>query len=374
MALPQGDFSRLLRELRGAGPVDRLRLLGRSLGALRGLSPWDRKVLLRMAGFEGAETLVERLAGEDRETARALNRVLAELEEDPDRLNRTVRNLGDPKRRGEAVDELLATLDRATAEEAAAAAAPVPAAATGAPEPGPSAAGPWQDPLAAAQAPTGGPPPQAAVPRRSAVPAPSGTPPRPKSAAAKAPPTAAAPPTRPAPEPEPAAPRPPARPAPAPEPAPEPVAPVQPVAAVPEPPSPRRHTPQPQPAEPLEPALPPEVPSAANALESLLQLRRRLDAGRVPSAAELLRLLERDLPFPWARRRAIQAWLATGAGHDLDEVLGLIDTLPPGSDRTWCLATLAASRPWPDGAWRHIVNAAASPSTRRQLELRRRRS
>jgi hypothetical protein len=110
-------FTGLLRELRAAGPLGRLRLLGRGVGALRQLSPWDRKMLLRMAGFEGAEELIERLATDDPETAEDLQRIVASVERDPDKAQEAVRALADPKRRGEAIDSLLRALDQAADED-----------------------------------------------------------------------------------------------------------------------------------------------------------------------------------------------------------------------------------------------------------------
>jgi outer membrane biosynthesis protein TonB len=336
MARLQGDFSRLLSELRSAGPLDRIRLLGRSLSALRGLSPWDRRVLLRMAGFEGAEMLVERLTGGEPETAEALSRALAEIEKHPGELQRTVRSLNDPKRRAEAIDELLATLDRA-------AAAPEPAAEEPAED---EELGSSVEETPEEAAPEG-------APTTVTIPV--------------------APPEPPAPQPPPLPEPPPPRPPPAPpalapgetveteETAVEPVATIAPVAAAP-------------PAPPVEPRLPAQAPSAVGALECLLHLRRGLDAGRRPSASELAGLLAAELPFPWARRRAIQAWLAAAPADALDEALSLVDTLPAGSDRSWCLATLAAAHPWGAASWDRIAGAASGPAARRHLELRRRRS
>ncbi len=121
-----GDLKGLLGELRAAGPVERVRLLARSLSALRRLSPLDRKVLLRMAGFEGAEALVERLAVGGPETAEALEGVLGRLEADPGVVKRLARALADPRRRGRALDKVLGEVDRALAASEGPAGEPAP--------------------------------------------------------------------------------------------------------------------------------------------------------------------------------------------------------------------------------------------------------
>lgn len=372
MAVPQGDFSKLLRELRSAGPVDRVRLLAKSLAALRGLSPWDRKVLLRMAGFEGAEALVERLAQEDEATARKLRGLLRELEGRPEEMERTVRALADPKRRGEALDELLTTLDRGLGTEAG-----EPAGEPKAPE----------APQAAELPPVPQAPP---VPEPSPVPEP---PPVPERGVRLEPPFAAPPPARPGaaqrapvkPAPEPARARV-ARPQevepPVPEPEPAPAARAEPRSEEAAAPEPRR-----APAAIAE--APPPAPaavsaamglarddadgsprSAARILDRLLELRRRIAAGEVPDARELRRALETEIPFPWARRRALAAWLAAGPS-DLGEALGLIEELPGASDRSWCLGALAEAGPWSEREWERIVAAAPTAAARRRLENRR---
>ena len=367
MAVPQGDFSKLLRELRSAGPVDRVRLLAKSLAALRGLSPWDRKILLRMAGFEGAEVLVERLAMEDEATGRKLRRLLHELEGRPDEMARTVRALSDPKMRGEALDELLATLDRGLGPE------------DEAPEPEPAAVRPSPPP-----APP--PPPTRAAGARA-------------KAKAKPRPAAAGPPDAPAPEASPPATAAPAAGSPA-----APAQPAEPARPVPPPPAPEgldlAPEPEPLPETDSEAALaaePPRAPAAGREappgartgapgvaddgpdgsprtgtgiLDRLLDLRRRIAADEPLDASDLRRALETEIPFPWARRRALAAWLESGP-PDLGEALALIAELEGATGRSWCLGSLAANGPWTDPEWERIVAAAPTPAARRRLERRR---
>ena len=377
MALPRGELSILLRDLRAAGPVDRVRLLARSLSSLRRLSPWDRKILLRMAGFEGAEALVERLAQDDEATAGRLRHLLAELEKEPEELERTVRELGDPKRRSRAVDELLATLDRGmTAEEEPAPAVPfpdLPAAPLPEPPPVPPAG------AGAAPLPEAPPVPERPVPLTRPA-APHGT--RPSAGRATGPPAGG--PTAPPTSAEGRAPES-SRAGQASEPPPseEPPPPEIPAeahdlqASLQEDEPEARREPLPKPTPPSSapvPAAPPEAAdgapaSAAAVLDRLLALRRGT-AGPPPGAAELGRTLEREIPFPWARRRALQAWIEAGGATDLDGALGLIGGLAAPADRAWCLATLMDHGAWSDAERERIAAAAPTPAARRRLERR----
>ncbi len=337
-------FVDLLRELRSAGPIGRLRLLGRGVDALRQLSPWDRKVLLRMAGFEGAESLIERLAVEDGETAERLQRVLAEIERDPKRAEATVRALTDPDQRGEAIESLVDLLDRANDEDAPPPAPPAP------PKPPPAPSAPGR-PVPAAKPSS---PESARVAAAATVAA---------AAAAKA-------------EAEIENRAKPVEPETAPPPAPE-----RPLPPEPEPPKPPK---PPEPPEPPEPKAPvrstaPELSdlssglverSARGVLHALLDLRERLEAGEsVPGEALRAMLSDETLP-PWARRRAVTAWIEARR-PDVDGALGVIGELGSAGDRTWCLGALAASRQWPPAAWEKILAAAPHGPARRRLARRR---
>ncbi len=338
-----GDLKDLLRELRAAGPVERVRLLARSLSALRHLSPFDRKILLRMAGFEGAEALVERLTLDGPETAGALQRVLVRLEGDPGYFQQVARALADPERRGQALDGLLSEVDRALR-------APEPEPASAPPPPPPRPAeGQAED----AQEPV----PEEAAPDREPERAPEEA--EPEKAEPEEPETEAAGP------PEPIEPKREPRDAPAP--------PIR-IAAAPAPP------PWPAPSRPIAPAAPaPEaddqVPGAASADEvmgELLRLRRRLAAGETLAPAALADLLDRRLPYPWARRRALQAWLESPASLApplaLDGALGLLDRLASPTDRLWCLTALARGRSWDERDWGRLLALAPTPAARRRLE------
>jgi hypothetical protein len=381
-------FTGLLRELRAAGPLGRLRLLGRGVGALRQLSPWDRKMLLRMAGFEGAEELIERLANEDPETGEDLQRIVAAVERDPDKAQEAVRALADPKRRGEAIDSLLRALDRAADEDEGAEEedAAEPAKAEKAPAPTPAAPAPKKRARASAPFPELGSTPGGRSAGRvvAAAPVTAGA----AAGAAVAARRAAAPKPPPPPAPEPAAeagvPKPPAKPAPAapPSPAPAPSAATPPPTREPERPA------APAPKEPEPPAPPAtglaalsELPSGLIAQRSghdvmiaLLDLRKRLDADETVTSDEMRRLLGQTITPPWARRRAVSAWIeaeGSGALASAEEALSLIAELGSPGDRTWCLASLAAGRRWPRAAWEKILEAAPDPAARRRIERRR---
>lgn len=131
--------------------------------------------------------------------------------------------------------------------------------------------------------------------------------------------------------------------------------------------------PAPEPPPP-SPAL--ERPAADAVLHHLGDLHRRLEAGRPVPLSDLVELLERDLPYPWARRRALQAWIGA-AGPDelaegLDTLLERVAELPGPAQQSWCLTALAAARRWREGDWRRIAAAAETPALRRRLALRRR--
>lgn len=344
-------FVGLLRELRATGPLGRLRLLGRGVAALRQLSPWDRKVLLRMAGFEGAESLIERLATEDGETAERLHRVLAEIERDPKRAEATVRALSDPQQRGEAIESLVDLLDRANQEDAPPPAPPAPPAPAAPPMPSPPLPSLPEDaplPELAGGSVRPAPPASARVAAAATVAAAAAA----KAEAEKAKPV----------EPDPAPPPAPERPLPRPPAPPEPTRPRE--------PPPPEATARPTSPELSDPSSDLAERSAQGVLHTLLDLRRRLEAGEsVPG--EALRTFLADESHPaWARRRAVTAWIEARR-PDADEALGVIGELGSAGDRAWCLGALAASRSWSQAAWEKILDAAPDDSTRRRLARRR---
>lgn len=375
-------FTGLLRELRAAGPLGRLRLLGRGAGALRQLSPWDRKMLLRMAGFEGAEELIERLANDDPETAADLQRIVATVERDPDKAQEAVRALADPKRRGEAIDSLLRALDKTADddedqdEEAGAKPdrQPFPELAAGAAESAEPPASPKRYGVRSAAAATvaagaGAAASRAKAPAPTKPPAPA---PAPVPTPVKAPVPAAVP--APAKTPEPVRTPPAPTPAPRPKPAPAPASVAAPIAARPPAPEPSRPEPSLAPTLVELPSGPIVEHSGYGVLTALLGLRDRLDSDETVTTDELRRLLDEAITPPWARRRAVSAWVeaeGSGALASVDEALSLITELERPGDRAWCLASLAASRRWPGAAWEKILDAAPTPTARRRLERRR---
>lgn len=366
------DLRGLLSELRAAGPVERVRLLTGSLSALRHLSPFDRKVLLRMAGFEGAETLVERLALGGSETADALQGVLGRLETDPGLLKQLAHALADPARRGDALDRVLAEVDRTLAAPEPPELPPVEPP----PPPPPRPAGPAPAAEVTASAGEGEPSSEeAGAAGGEAEPAAAEEPASLEAEAAEEEPERPAPPAEASVAQAPA----PREPAPEPEAPPAEAAELRPPQADEEPPA----APEVPPAAP--PVAPPPadgqgapfeaasraVPSAHAALAELLALHRRLAAGERPGSPALAELLDRRLPYPWARRRALQAWFASGAPTDLRAALGLLDRLATPADRLWCLAALARGGDWNEEDWLRILAAAPTPASRRRLQLLR---
>jgi len=103
---PSDQLNTLLFELgRASSPLERARIAVRSWRALRRLSPWERKVLAREAGFEGAEELLEGLStGGGGFTPAAVMQALAKIRgRDPALLSDLVADLRDPEKREEAV-------------------------------------------------------------------------------------------------------------------------------------------------------------------------------------------------------------------------------------------------------------------------------
>ena len=103
---PSDQLNTLLFELgRASSPLERARIAVRSWRALRRLSPWERKVLAREAGFEGAEELLEGLTtGGGGFSPAAVMQALAKIRgQDPALLSHLVADLRDPEKREEAV-------------------------------------------------------------------------------------------------------------------------------------------------------------------------------------------------------------------------------------------------------------------------------
>lgn len=371
MPAQTGELASLLRALRTAGPLERVRLLAKSAGMLRGLTPVDRKVLLKMAGFDGAEALVEKLAHEDRRTSRALRRLLGKLEENPAAASNLGRALADPRRRGAAIDDLVSGLEEALTEDAEPEAE--------APDPRPTASPEAESPEATAapgQTAAAEPPP-AAGPSAPGVP-PTPPPAEPGTAAARAEPA----PPLPAPS-SPGIQAPPTpTPAPDPPPKPSPPPPVAPRLSSWNDPAARWDVAAPAavvppPARP-SPSLAPSRPEAGpgrslrSALRELRALRARLATGEPLGAAALAPWVDGSVPA-WLGRRALQSWLAALPPAELGPALQLVDDLPSPTARFWCLATLAEARRWSGAQSDEILDHAPSPASRRRLALRRAR-
>jgi hypothetical protein len=373
----QRQLNALLFELQAARtPLERAKILARAWRTVRDLSPTDRRLLARHAGFEGAQAILEGLAARRGGLAPALLlRVLGNARaSDGAAVSELLGALRDPSLRSEAVDrgleaaqELLrkpgaeaapTEVDEALGELHAVVAKvaenPEQAlAALTALEAGNAAArGEPADKTADHATPTSGvsrpapsPPGNTAGPRQ----------PEPPTPAAEAKPAAV----------RPAEQRSPRRAA----------APEWEVLA-------SRKTPaEPPGPDPQWNDGPGQAGDAArfdagavlaalgaedSVFSRLLVLHRELSAFRGSSAATLRELV---LSFPdgWPRRRVLVALLEGGIVATPDEGLELIATLDREVDRRWCLGRLAAQGEFKGSVLQRALDLVTSPSVRRRL-------
>lgn len=341
---PSDDLVALFSVLRRAAtPADRARALARAWRTVRDLSPDERRWLAREVGFDGAEELVEGLAGKGR-LGFAPAAVLEALGRARDGGSFSIRgllaDLGDPDRR----EELLArgvdlVADALAGDEE-----------TEAP---PSV---WTDGEAELEVPsreTGGGTDEPEESGEETKPEEDGSP-------------------------EPVAAEPPELPAVLPPPAPREA----------EAPPLREPDPQPElepsvwdemwaPSEPLSVGgvMPPGAAGGEpvhdrpvlSAIRRLQQLRLEIESAGERDARSLREVLGR-FPEPWARRRALTALIDAGVPTEAADALDLIESLDRAMDRRWCLAALARRGDLTGGDLDRALAMLDSPAGRRRIE------
>jgi hypothetical protein len=351
------QVSALLYELQGAGsPLAKAKVLARAWRTVRELSPLDRKLLAREAGFAGAEEILEGLAKRRGGFAPAL---MLEL-------------LGNAQAGGgESVAALLGALrDHESAGEVAARALEATADLLEGPASGPAARGlgegldrltevgvtverTAEEALAALQAvELGASPRTGSTAGDRADPGPA-TPPDPAAPAA----------ARPTPRPRRRAasgwdllarggsgsrPRSPAR------------------AETP-------GEPPPAPSSFAAPAVLSALGAQRSLLSRLLVLRRELASFAGSSRGTLLQLVE-SFPEGWPRRRVVASLLEGGLATEPADALALVGALGSERDRGWCLTFLAGRGLLRGPELERALALLVSPALRRRLEAVARRS
>ena len=114
------------------------------------------------------------------------------------------------------------------------------------------------------------------------------------------------------------------------------------------------------------------VPGALGAepsvLSRLLELRRELP-GIAGSSVETLREVVESFEDGWARRRALAACLEAGIPESVDHALELVATLGRERDRRWCLGILASRGDLGGSRRDQALKLVTSPSARRRIKL-----
>lgn len=355
---PNRDLLDLIVQLREAkSPLARVRVVARAWRTVRALTPKQRYEIAVHLGLDGADDLIEAIAAHagttpPPELMQAVNQV---QKMDPATVKAIAARVRNPQQRSEGIRQGLKAIEDVLAGPEPAPAPKAPAQAT------PS----WLPKGASPTPPAPAPPPPPAPPVVA----------RP---ATSWPLREAAPEPKPAPAPTPA-PAPVAAPAPAPPPpSPPPPAPVPVVTAPapPPPPAPQWDPPRPAAPEPPRELAAPVRTGLADHLGSIpaltarfRHLRRHVDQARPLPVAELRALLE-VFPDGWARRRALSELIEEGVPARATDVLSLVDVLQSPRDRAWCLGTVADTRTLSAEERDALLQAAATPSGRRRLELR----
>ena len=346
----------LLFELQTAGsPLQQARILARGWRTLRELSPTDRRLLAKHAGFDGAEEILEGLATRGGLSPAMLLRVLANARStDGKAVGELLSAVRDPLRRDEAVTrgidlarDLLADPegvgedDHEEVGEALGELRAVDSATQEGPEEALAALNALEevDEDADAEEPAGIPDPEP-----QAEPDPESPPePEPENEPSPVVPPivdwsrwqTASPTHR-------AAPAPPA----------VSIEPVDDVVA-------RRFDPQ---------VVPGALGAEPSVLSRLLELRREL-SGMAGSSVETLREVVGWFEDGWARRRAVAAFLEAGIPENAGDALELVATLGRESDRRWCLGILASRGDLEGPRLDRALELVTSPSARRRIEL-----
>ncbi len=334
----------LLFELQtAASPLQQARILARGWRTLRELSPTDRRLLAKHAGFDGAEEILEGLAKRGGLSPALLLRVLANARStDGTAVGELLAAVRNPMRRDEAVTrgidlarDLLADPEDLGEDE-------------------PEEVGEALEELRAVDSATQESP-EEALAALSALEEDD------EDADAEEP--AGIPDSEPQAVPEPESP---------PEPEPE----IEPSPVVPpivdwsrwQTASPTHRAAPTPPAVGFDPKLVlGAVAAEPSVLSRLLVLRREL-SGMAGSNVETLREVIGSFEDGWARRRALAAFLEAGIPESAGDALELVATLSRESDRRWCLGILA-SRGDLEGSRRdQALELVTSPSARRRIE------
>jgi hypothetical protein len=360
----QHKFTALLHELQHANsPLAQARVLARSWRTLRELSPTDRRLLARHAGFDGAEEILEGLSRRKGGLAPAmLLRVLANARAtDASAVSELLAAFRDPHRRDEAIARGADLASELLAEPTA--------------DNGPEEIDEAIEELQAVEASIIETPEEALAALNALEPEPTddevGGPPAPE--ASQEPQTE--PVTEPESEPDSEA-------------MPEPESNLEPEPIPPPPPvvdwtrwqgATEGRRPAPAPREAVRPSISDAgtrrfearaVMGAMGAEKSVLsQLRvlRRELAGFVGSSTDTLRELVEAFPDGWARRRALCAFLGEGIPADTRDALELVSSLDRELDRRWCLALLARRGDLRGGLLSRALELVDSDFSKRKL-------
>lgn len=356
------ELSALVFELqRARSPVERARALARAWRTLRGLSGAERRLLAREVGFDGAEELIEGLAGKGRGVfaPAAVLEALGKMRQDPSfSLGKVLAGLRDPDKRD---DLLVRGIDLAADSVAREQKPPV----EGTDELDESelhdrALELDEEEVAVPPSKVVPPPPVAVEPEPMPEPEPE-------------PETEAGPEPVEEPEPEPVS-EPEVESVSEPEPAPEP----QPVLEAPSlwDELDRAEEPSTEPRIVFEPVAAPSEDrardleskhgAAGSVIRRLWALRARISALQSASTREVADELE-AFPEPWARRRALVALLEAGVFESAAEALDLIESLERPLDRRWCLATLARRGVLEGDDLDRALEMLDSPAARRRV-------
>jgi outer membrane biosynthesis protein TonB len=366
----QRKLNALLFELQSArSPLAQAKVLARSWRTLRELSPTDRRLLARHAGFDGAEQLLEGLAGKEKRFAPAallevLNRARAA---DGEAVGEMLDALRDPTRRKEALSrgaeiavDLLSEEENGSEEEEP-------------PQEISEALGQLhsverdvletpEEALAALSALEG----KTADPGPVEAPAPPVSAEKEKDKPAASPSPKGETPDEPRPEVV----------RPAPRPATAPMAEwnhLSGVAIRHQPDSADEGTGSRIPADRKQPAFDAlavleALGAEASVFSRLRVLNREIDGIRGSKTATLRSLLE-TFPSGWARRRALAALISAGIPESDTEALELIAGLESEIDRGWCLGALARRGAFKGGLLQRALDLVDSPAVRRRLQI-----
>jgi hypothetical protein len=327
MSLSQ-QLSAMVFELRAAGsPVAKAKALARAWRFVRRLSPTDRKVLAREAGFDGAEDFLETLATKKGGIAPAmLLQLLGSLrshgEED---LGALIGALEDPATREDVllrgVDALAGSLEPEVSEDRDDG---IPIfvdddeVEDDAPEAVDGVSGEEETPLPEPAAPMKAPPVKETIgdgARIPPVPEPSdeSPPPEPSTAVVESS-----------------------------------IPPSEPTAGI-------------EPDDLIE-----RLEAEPSLVVRLLEFRDTVEHLEYVSSRDLRRLVE-IFPEGWARRRAVTALLDAGIPEEGTDALELISILDSAADRRWCLKVLIELRDLEEGEVGRALEMTRSPILKRRI-------